>query len=419
VTVTCEEAGVTTDGLVRREDSIAAANVMTAAFDETIRHPIVLHDDTLRDGEQTVGVRFSVEQKVEIARMLLDSGVPSIVLGFPAIGEEEREAIRAILALEHEGHELWCLSRASRKDIDTTAECGVRNIALFVPSSDLHLAHKLRMSEDEAFERITSAVRHAASLGLRVRAGCEDASRTPMPRLVRFIEGVVDAGAHLTMVADTVGVLTPLATYRWVRELVAVSGGAPLSVHFHDDLGMATANTITAALAGATVLMGSFAGLGERAGNTCLEEVAVALRVKYGLDLGVDLIKLTRTARRAAEIAGMPVPPCKPILGAKVFSHEAGIHVHGVTSEPATYEPFPPELIGRRHEIHYGKHSGLHSMRYLARRLGLEVGDDVLERALDAIKRHTAAHGAPTPDQAGEILLSAVAAATAPPLRMR
>ena len=390
----------------RREDSMAAANLVTAELDEPIRHKVWLHDDTLRDGEQTVGVRFSVQQKVEIAGLLLDAGMPSITLGFPVVADEEREAIREILKLEHEGRDLWCLSRATQKDIDATVECGVRNIALFVPSSDIHLQHKLRMTEDQAFERITSAVRYAVGLGLRVRAGCEDGTRTPRPRLVRFIKGIVDAGAHMTGAADTVGILTPLSCYRWVREMVAASGGVPFGVHFHDDLGMATANTITAAVAGASVLMGSFAGLGERAGNVCLEEVAVALRVKYGVDMGIDLPKLTRAARRIAEIAGMPVPPCKPILGAKVFSHEAGIHVHGVTAEPSTYEPFPPELVGRRHEIHYGKHSGLHSMRHLARQIGIEVSEQVMDEALDALKRHTYEHGAPTPEKAGEILLA-------------
>jgi isopropylmalate/homocitrate/citramalate synthase len=405
------ERGHGAGDLPRAEDSMAAANVVTGALEEPIRHRVWLHDDTLRDGEQTVGVTFSVEQKVEIARLLLDAGVPSMTIGFPIVADEEREAIRAILALGQEGRELWCLSRAAHRDIDATVECGVRNIILFVPVSDLHLRHKLRMGEDEAFERITSAVRHAVGLGLRVRAGFEDGTRAPIARLVRFIRGVVEAGATMAAAADTVGILTPLTTYRWVREMVAASGGRPFGVHFHNDLGMATANTVTAAVAGASALMGSFAGLGERAGNVCLEEVAVALRVKYGVDMGLDLPRLTRAARRIAEIAGMPVSPCKPILGSKVFSHEAGIHVHGLAADAATYEPFPPELVGRRHEIHYGKHSGLHSMRHLAGQLGVEVSEAVMEEALDRIKRRACDDRAPTPDEAAEILLAAAAPA--------
>jgi isopropylmalate/homocitrate/citramalate synthase len=172
---------------------------------------------------------------------------------------------------------------------------------------------------------------------------------------------------------------------------------------------MAVANAIVACQAGANVVCGSFAGLGERAGNTCLEEVATILRVKYGLDLGIDLAKLVSAATRIAEIARMPVAPCKPVLGANVYSHESGIHVHGITSEPATYEPFPPELIGRQHEIRYGKHSGLHSIRYLAQLHGIAASEAAMEQALAKIKAIAVERGCPTPDEAAAILASIAA----------
>jgi isopropylmalate/homocitrate/citramalate synthase len=394
----------------RRESSLTAANVLTAGYDEKIAHKIWFHDDTLRDGEQTVGVTFSVAQKVEIAKLLLDAGMPSMTIGFPVVAEEEREAVRAIMKLGYDDRELWCLCRATRQDVDATLDCGVTRVALFIPISDIHLQYKLQLDEDAAFARITEIVQYAASRGAKVRGGFEDATRTPRDRLVRFMKGVIDAGAYMTAFADTVGILTPIATYRLVRDLREQLGDeVPFGVHFHNDLGMATANTLTAAVAGANVLMGSFAGLGERAGNVCLEECAAALRVKYGIDMGIDLERLTAAALRIAEIARMPIPPCKPILGANVFSHEAGIHVHGITAEASTYEPFPPELLGRQHAIHYGKHSGLNSVKHLARTLGIDASDAALDEALRQIKQEAITRQAPTPAEAGEILRRVVA----------
>lgn len=381
-----------------------AANVLTSHYDDPIRHSIQLDDDTLRDGEQTVGVCFSLEQKVEIARMVLDAGVHRMCIGFPAVSEAERAAVRAVLALGYDDRGLYCLSRASTDDVDAILACGAKEVGMFVPTSDLHLDYKLRCDEDTAFARITKAVTYARDKGLRVGVGFEDGSRTPFARLERFANGVIDAGAHLVDFCDTVGILTPYATDRIVRDLVRVLGPVPLVVHFHNDLGMAVANAIVACQAGAQVVQGSFAGLGERAGNACLEEVATVLRVKFGLDLGIDLEKLVRAAQRVAAIAHMPVSPCKPILGDKVFSHESGIHVHGITSEPATYEAFPPKLIGRSHEIEYGKHSGLHSMRHLAQANGIDATEAAMEEALRRIKLQAVEHGSPSPAEAVAIL---------------
>jgi 2-isopropylmalate synthase len=282
---------------------------------------------------------------------------------------------------------------------------------MFIPTSDVHLQYKLRLDEDAAFKRITTAVRYARDKGLKVGVGFEDGSRTPFRRMERFAAGVLEAGAHLVDFCDTVGILTPRSTERIVRDLVRVLGDVPLVVHFHNDLGMAVANAIVACQAGARVVQGSFAGLGERAGNACLEEVATILRLRFGQDLGIDLAKLVAAARRIAEIAKMPVAPCKPILGAKVFSHESGIHVHGITSEPATYEAFPPALIGREHEIAFGKHSGLHSVRYLAQTQGIQATDAMLEETLRRIKQQAVEGTTPTPAEAAAILRSVASAA--------
>jgi isopropylmalate/homocitrate/citramalate synthase len=392
----------------RKEDSVVAANAVTAAYDDPIRHPILLDDDTLRDGEQTVGVCFTLEQKVEIARLLLEAGIHRLNIGFPAVSEEERAAARAVLALGYPKCELYALARATASDVDAVVACGAKYVGVFVPISDLHLQYKLHLSEDAALAKMREVVRYAKRKGLRVGVGLEDASRAPVARTVRFALDLVENGADFINFCDTVGILTPRSTARIVGHLVRELGNIPLSVHLHNDLGMAVANSIVACQEGARQVQGSFAGLGERAGNTCLEEVAVILRVKYGLDLGIDLDKLIAAAHRIAEIAHMPISPCKPILGANVFSHESGIHVHGVTSEPATYEAFPPEMIGRDHQICYGKHSGLASIRHLAQQEGINASEAVLEETLRRIKAWTEQHGAPTAQQSAQILREAL-----------
>jgi homocitrate synthase NifV len=396
--------------MTRRQNSVEAANSLTALYDDSIEHRIVFEDDTLRDGEQTVGVRFTLAQKVEIARLLLDAGMHRMIIGFPAVSEEERQSTQAVLGLGYADRHLSCLSRATKGDIDAVHSCGLRNISLFVPISDLHLTHKLHCDERAALDKTITAVRYAREKGFQqVCVGLEDATRAPVERILRVANELRDAGASELGLCDTVGILTPLATGRIVERLVSALPDITWGVHFHNDLGMAVANAVVAAQSGAQVICGSFAGLGERAGNTCIEEVATILRIKYGLDLGIDLAKLVTAARRIAEIAQMPLAPCKPILGEKVYSHESGIHVHGITSEPATYEAFPPEMIGREHEIRYGKHSGLHSIRYLAQQHGIAASEAAMERALATIKTLTVERGCPSPDEAARILRAAAA----------
>jgi isopropylmalate/homocitrate/citramalate synthase len=329
--------------------------------------------------------------------LLLDAGIRSMVVGFPVVSEEERRAVVECFKLKRNPDVLmWCLSRATRGDIDRSIECGAKHVGIFVAVSDIHLKHKLRLDENEALARTMDVARYAASKGLSVHVGLEDGTRAPIERVLRFFSAAAEAGAQHVGLADTVGILTPLSTYHIVSKLAKAAAPLPLSVHFHDDLGMAVANTICAAQAGARRLMGAFGGLGDRAGNACLEEVAVTLRVKFGLDLGIDYVKLANAARRAAEHARLVVPPNKPIIGENVFSHEAGIHVQGLVNDLSTYEPFPPELVGRAHEVHVGKHSGVASMRYLARVNGLHASDTVLEQALHRVKTTAQDCGRPT-----------------------
>lgn len=388
-------------------DSLELANILRTDPRDTIEHAVQLHDDTLRDGEQTVGVAFTIEDKVELARAIIDAGIRSISVGFPSVSEQEREAARAIVKLADTSL-FWAFARATPRDIETTIECGLTQVGMFVPLSDCHLQHKLGISVDEAYRRMQDSIRLARSYNLKVRFGFEDPTRSPLDRVVRFVAGAVEAGATQIGIADTMGILTPLTTYGLITRLVdVVTMDIPIFTHFHNDLGMATANSITACVAGAQFVMGTLAGLGERAGNVAHEEVAVALRVKYGVDCGVDLGKLTAAARRAAQLARLPIAPNKAILGANAFRHESGLHVHGLLRERSSYEPFPPELIGSEHRICFGKHSGMSSVRYLADIAGIEPSDEVLSAVLETIKERGTLGRAPTFEQALDILRAA------------
>lgn len=390
----------------RSVDSIAAGNTLVDHYEEPIRHPIDVHDDSLRDGEQTVGVAFSPERKIEIARGLLDAGIRYMSLGYPAVSEAEREAIRAVAQVGDAAH-FSCLSRATREDIEAVVACGIPNVALFIGVSDVHLVHRLRITVDQAYARMREQLALARSYGLNARFVLEDATRTPPERLKRFAGGAIEAGATLVTIPDTCGVLTPMTAYRMVKGLTKTIGEGRLVVHFHNDLGMATANTLAACAAGARFAQGTLNGIGERAGNTNLEQLVVGLRVKYGVDLGVNLPKLSALSRQMAEWMHFPVPPHQPISGEYVFSHESGIHVHGIMNDPACYEPFPPELVGRFHEIRYGKHSGISSLKYLAQKLGRDVDTSALDAILATVKKRADDQATMKPAEIEDLLRAA------------
>jgi isopropylmalate/homocitrate/citramalate synthase len=363
--------------------STEPANVLTQWFQSQIHSDISLRDVTLRDGEQTPNVAFTRDEKLELARALDELGVPFISVGFPAVSDYELETARQLTRSLKAT--TFALSRPLTSDIDAVARAGAQVAGLFVSLSDWHLRDKLRSTEEEVLQKIGVAVPHARKLGLRVHIGVEDGTRTPLPRLVRFIRAFEEMGCEEVDIADTVGILVPEAARKMAEVLVAFMQ-MRLAVHFHNDLGMATANALAALAGGAKTVDVSVAGLGERCGNTSLEELAVVLKVKYGVDLGLQLDKLPSVTAMAARFAGLSIPPNKPIVGENVFSHESGIHVAGILATPITYEPFPPALVGRRHQIIYGKHSGLTGVRYLLKREKLELDSAGEELLLARIK---------------------------------
>ncbi|WP_286879187.1 homocitrate synthase/isopropylmalate synthase family protein, partial [Methanoculleus sp. UBA413] len=322
---------------------------MIALFGESIR----FFDTTLRDGEQTPGVCLTPAEKLEIATHLADVGVHVIEAGSAAASLGERQSIRAI-ADAGLAAETCTYVRALAQDIDLAADAGADSVHLVVPVSDLHIAKKLRKTRVQVCDMAWSAVEYAKSRGLVVELSGEDASRADQTFLAAIFREGVERGADRLCFCDTVGLLTPERAAEVIPPLLF----APLSIHCHDDLGFALANSVAALRAGASCAHVTVNGLGERAGNTALEELAMALEVLYGVDTGIATEELYPLSTHVARLTGVPLATNKPIVGEMAFTHESGIHAHGVMRDASTYESIRPEQVGRRRRIVIGKHSG-------------------------------------------------------------
>lgn len=329
---------------------------------------LTLCDTTLRDGEQAPGVVFPSPVKLALARLLDDAGVGEIEAGTPVCGGDEFEAVRLIASAGLKARVSgWC--RAREEDVDAALACGVGAVAIAIPSSEIQLRQKLGQSAAWAGARVAAAVSHAKGKGLYVIAAMEDASRASREALTTLIGAMADAGADRIRVSDTVGVLDPFGTVELV-DFARKAGNLPVEFHGHNDFGMATANSLAAARAGASHLSVTVLGLGERAGNAALEEVAFGLALLRGIGTGARLEKLRPLCEAVAEASGRPIPVGKPFAGADLFTHEAGIHADGVLKHPSTYEPYGPELIGATRRIVLGKHSGRGAVRARLAALG-------------------------------------------------
>ena len=332
---------------------------------------VFINDTTLRDGEQTPGVAFTLAEKVAIAEALAAAGVAEIEAGTPAMGEAEIEAIRVIGALEPDVRVMaWC--RLSVADIDAARRACVRRVNLSLPASDRLLKTKLGIGRDEALARLVDLVPRALDLGMEVAIGAEDASRADVEHLKRMAEAAESVGAFRLRLADTVGVLDPFGAYDLVAEVRAASD-IELEFHGHDDFGQATANTLAAVRAGATHVSVTVGGLGERAGNAALEEVAAALEMQLQMSTGVDLTALADLAELVAEHARRPLAAGKAIVGRDVFAHESGIHVAGLIADRASYSGPDPAAFGRRHRFVIGKHSGSRALQFVLAPHGVEL----------------------------------------------
>lgn len=343
-------------------------------------------DTTLRDGEQSPGVSLTPEHKLLIAKELDLLGVDVIEAGSPATSKGEREGIK-IVAKEGLNAEICVFTRSLKKDVDLALDCDVDSVHLVVPSSDVHIEKKLKKDRKTVLKTAVETVEYAKDHGLIVELSGEDASRADFKFLERLYSKTIEVGADRLCFCDTVGVLLPERTEEIFSSLSKL--GVPVSVHCHDDFGLATANSIAAIKAGALQVHVTVNGIGERAGNTSLEEVVMVLEVLYNTkNMNTRIVKenLFHVSKLVSRLTKMEVAPNKSIVGNNAFTHESGIHVHGISSDSSAYEPMPPEFVGRERRYVFGKHTGGASVELALKELGLKADKKQLNKIVDTVK---------------------------------
>jgi isopropylmalate/homocitrate/citramalate synthase len=364
-------------------DQIWTGDLNRRALDPQPHDTVGLYDTTLRDGEQTVGVVLSPEDKLTIARALDGAGVDRIEAGFPRVSEEDAEAIR-LIADAGLSAEVWGFARAVQADVELLAELGVRAAVVESPISDAKLA-ALGVSHDDMLGRIRKAVSFAAGEGITVAFFGVDGSRAELDFFRRAYDAAVEAGAKEAVVVDTIGVATPEAAAFLVGQAVDWLD-VPVHWHGHDDFGLATAAAVAAVQAGATWVHGTVSGMGERAGNANLLEVALALEALYGIPTRVDLTKARELAKLVRDLSGYQLAPWSPITGDNLFTRESGA-VASQFHDPPAIEPYSAAVVGAERGIVLGKKSGLDSIRLKADELGLELPEERFAEILTAVKR--------------------------------
>jgi isopropylmalate/citramalate/homocitrate synthase-like protein len=345
---------------------------------------IRIFDTTLRDGEQTPGVSLSIEEKLEIARQLDVLGVDAIEAGSPMSSEGEMAAVKEIAKAGLKA-EICALARTIREDIDAAIQCDVDAVHTFISASDVQIKHALNMTHEQVIQAAIEAVQYIKDHGFICEFSPMDATRANLDFLKRLCRAAEDAGADRINIPDTVGVMFPTAMKKLIAEIKDLVH-VPISVHCHDDFGMAVANSLAAVEAGATQVHVTVNGIGERAGNASLEEVVMSLQALYKYETRINTRLLYSTSKLVSRLTGIPIPPNKAIVGENAFSHKSGVHTRGVVVEPQTFEPINPELVGQKRRLEAGKLAGKHGIKAQLEESGIYPDKEQLKTIVKRVK---------------------------------
>jgi len=347
---------------------------------------VIIDDTTLREGEQTPGVVFSIEDKVSIARYLSEIGIQRIEAGFPAASKSEFKAVKSIVE-EKLDSKIFGFARAVKSDIDAVIDCDCYGVVMSFPPSDIHLKYKLKIDREEYLRRAIECVTYAKEHGLYVTYSAEDSTRTDIEFLRKVFKTVVESGVDCARIVDTLGVAIPT----FMKHLVSIIKNVvsvPIEVHCHNDHGLALANSLAAIEAGASVISSSINGLGERAGLAATEEVIVALYNLYGVKI-FKTEKLYEICKFVEKVSGVKISASKPVTGENVFTHTSGIHQDAILKNVLTYEPYPPELVGQKRKFVIGKLSGSHIIKAKLIELGYNISEEDLKNITNLIKEYS------------------------------
>jgi len=368
---------------------------------------IIIHDTTLREGEQAAGVVYRPEDKLYIAKLLDEVGIQQIEAGFPAASRGEREALKMIV-MEGLNAKIFGFARAVKSDIDAVADVGAYGVVMSFPPSDIQLKYKLKISREEYYDRAIELVEYAKSRGLYITFSAEDSTRADFNFMVKVFNGIIESGCDRVRIVDTLGCIHPTAMKFLIKSIRgSLKKKVPIEVHCHNDHGLAVANTLAAVEAGAEVLSTSILGLGERCGLAPTEEVIVALKNLYGLG-SFKTEKLYKLCREVERITKLTLPPHKPVVGINAFAHASGIHQHAILENPICYEPYPPEMVGQARRIVIGKLSGRHAIKAKLAELGIEATDEEVLKITDLVKSVSEERKSPLSDEEFMNLVRAV-----------
>ncbi|MBD3230745.1 MAG: homoaconitate hydratase [Candidatus Lokiarchaeota archaeon] len=349
---------------------------------------IEIWDETLRDGEQTPGVNLSLEQKIDMIKIMDDMGIAVIVVGYPAVSDKDKSVVSNI-ARENFDAKIAAPARAHPDDIDVAIDCEVDEIPVFYPISDLSLKMVLKIEKEKALQKIEKSIQYIKDHGIAADFVPVDASRTPLNNLLDFCEVAINAGAEKIDIADTVGYLRPQSTKFLFNKIITskrISSDTIISPHCHNDFGLATANTLAALEEGANYPHVTVNAFGERSGNAALEEVVLALDCLYGIET-IKTDRLYELAEVTEAYFGLPLSVHKAVVGVNSFSHESGLHIHAMVSGgPWAIEPYNPRKIGRKRYFYMGKYSGRTTIKYLLDQANIDATEEQVQKILEEVK---------------------------------